>query len=224
MRLGPNLRLLFLPIISIVFLVVLFIYLFQNGYHRFTQSYQKLRQSQQEEKFLEQKVSQLKEIPPGILEKSELSVIALPVTNPAIFSINNARTLASDKSVTIDKIEVSVPTSASGEEKKKKVEVKLEGSFADFQTLLDYLSELKNTLPVLRIEKFEAKNQEGTKQIEIALSMTYSPLPTKISDIREPIKTLEPSEQELLQKISSFRVPSFGVIEVAENPTRENPF
>ena len=97
----------------------------------------------------------------------------------------------------------------------------LQGSL---QQILDFVNLIKNIAPNIWIEKTELNFAGDRLQASINTKSYWSPFPTKIPALTEPIISLNSAEKEILTKVSSFNQPSFVILIPTAPRENTNPF
>ena len=223
MRVGPNLKLFLFPSLTLVILIFLFVNLVQKGYSQIIQKYQVLKDLQRNEKTLEQKISQLREIPQSVIDNSELSLIALPEKNPSTLALSQIKGLIADKSIVLLKFNTSKEVSSNSSDQSK-VKLRINADFGDLPLLIDYLKAIKKVLPLLIIDEIKIENGENKKEFNLSILVYYSSLPKTLSKISEPVKQFTQSEIRLLEQLSEYTAPKFVVIQPVLESDRDNAF
>ena len=219
---NPNIKLVLFPTLLLAILVVLFVMLVQNGYRRIAAELDKLEAYQKTESLLLQKLSSLREIDPSILDKADVTLIALPEGDPTNFFLTHTKRVGKDKDLKI--LKMSMTRTASSEEDISASEIKLEAEVGDIQSFIDFLQELRKVLPIATIDKVEISGREGGRNMNVAFRVYWSDLPTQLPPITEPIRFLEDSEQVILSEIVAYTKPEFVILDPTAPTDRENPF
>lgn len=202
--------------------MVLFVVLVQNGYQRITSELDDLEVSRKTESLLLQKLSSLREIDSSILDKANVTLIALPESNPSSFFLTHLKRVGGDKSVVFTKLK-TVSLSTAGEEISTS-EIRLEAEAQDIRSFVDFLQELRKVLPIASIKKVEITNENDRMDMDATMVVYWSDLPTQLPPIMEPIRFLDTDEQIILSKIVAFTEPDFVILDPANLTDRENPF
>lgn len=86
--------------------------------------------------------------------------------------------------------------------------------------ILDFVNLIKAISPNVWIDKTELNFVGENLQATINTTSYWSPFPTKIPPLTEPITALGSAEKEILSKVSSFSRPSF--VSLTPEVPREN--
>ena len=219
---NPNIKLIMFPTLLLGVLVVLFVVLVQNGYHQIVTELDELEESQKTESLLFQKLSSLRGIDQSILDKADVTLIALPESNPSSFFLTHMKREGEEKGVVLIKFETRGFTSSSKEI--SEAQIKLQAEAVDIRSFVDYLQSLRKVLPIATIKKVELTGRSAVVDMDIEIAVYWSDLPTQLPPITEPIRSLDASEQEILSEIVAFKKPEFVVLDPADPSDRENPF
>lgn len=219
---NQNIKLIIVPMALLSILVVLFVVLVQNGYRRITSDLNDLENSRKTELLLEQKLESLRTIDPLILDKADVTLIALPERNPSSFFLTHVRRIGNEKEVSFTKIKTS--SRQRVDDDVKKAEITLEFEASDNDVVIDFLKEIRRVLPIALINKVEIVGAIGVKNTSATISIFWSDLPTELPPITQPIKALKNEEQVLLSEITSYVNPEFILLDPNDPTDRENPF
>lgn len=219
---NPNIKLILFPTLLLGVLVVLFVVLVQNGYRSIATELDELESSQKTESLLLQKLSSLREIDPSILDKADVTLIALPEGNPTNFFLTHTKRVGKDKDIKL--LKMKTISMATSEEDISASEIRLEAEVGDIQSFVDFLQELRKVLPIASIDEIEISDEDGVTNMDATFIVYWSDLPTQLPPITEPIRFLEDSEQIILSEIVAYTKPEFVILDPAALTDRENPF
>jgi hypothetical protein len=220
---NPNIKLIMFPTLLLGLLVFLFIVLVQNGYRQIVAELDELEASQKTESLLLQKLSSLREIDQSILDKADVTLIALPEINPASFFLTHIKRIGEEREINLVKFITRGFADASASDLSSS-EIKLEAQAADIRSFVDFLQDLRKVLPLASIHKVEMTGGDGVVDMDMVVVVYWSGLPTQLPAITEPIRFLNASEQEILSEIVAFVKPEFVILDPTDPSERENPF
>ena len=181
-----------------------------------------LETSQKTESLLLQKLSSLREIDPSILDKADVTLIALPESNPSNFFLTHIKRVGSDKEETFSNLKIT--SMATSENTISSSGIRLEAKVENIQSHVDFLQELRKVLPIAFIDKVEISKEEGAMGMDVSFMVYWSDLPTQLPPITEPIRFLDNTEQILLSEIVAYTKPAFVILDPTNPTDRENPF
>jgi len=219
---NPIFKLILFPTLLLGILIILFIVLIQNGYHRIATELDELETSQKTESLLLQKLSSLREIDPSILDKADVTLIALPESNPSNFFLTHIKRVGRDKEETFSNLKIT--SKATSEDAISSSGIRLEAKVENIQSHVDFLQELRKVLPIAFIDKVEISTEEGAMGMDVSFMVYWSDLPTQLPPITEPIRFLDNTEQILLSEIVAYTKPAFVILDPINPTDRENPF
>ena len=218
---GPNVKALVGPAALILVLVALFVYAAKTGYSQISLRLKELRSAQKEEAVLEQKLEILREIEEGILAQTDVSLVAMPDRNPALWMIAQLKDSAEASSLLL--FDNTLKSESKDETGLAKMDL---GTTAqgNFDSVMSFLKSINSLAPVSTIERVEVVQDEGVASAKIQLSVYWADFPTKIPPLAEPIYRLTAQQEEVLTKISRLKRPIFTVLQPGKPSARENPF
>ena len=219
---SPNITSLAIPLVFIIALLFLSIYGGSLAYREVRGNLNTLKEAQKNEKILEQKLSILEELKKGILDQADSSIIALPDKNPGLWAMALLKSSAQASSLTLSNNELSQSVS---DESLSQVEFSSSVN-GELASLINFLKGISSLTPVQIIDKVGLTRETDGKNVtaSLKLSFFYSPLPTKLPQLMEPIKELTAAEKELLNKVVGLTRPEFTTLSPAMPEGRDNPF
>ena len=218
--LGPNLKTLAVPFVSLIVLIVLVIVLFQVALSKISLQTEEITKTQKEEKVLSAKLSFLSEAESQIGNQAESLSLYLPDKNSALSIIAQIKSLATPYGLIVENIKVGTEIKEGGVSKVS-IDFDVDGQTS---AILIYLKSLKTAMPVMVFSRVKIAGATEVVRASVTLIGFWSPLLTKIPAITEPIKELTGEEKTLIEKITSFVQPPFGKVAPAGPTSRGNPF
>ncbi len=218
--LGPNIKILALPLISLIVLVVLVIVLFQVALSKITSQTEEIANTQKDENVLSAKLSFLSEAESQIGNQAESLSLYLPDKNSALSIIAQIKSLAIPYGLIVENIKVGTEIKESGVSKVS-IDFNVDGQTS---AILTYLKSLKSAMPIMVFSRVKIAGATEVVRASVTLTGFWSPLLTKIPAISEPIKELTGDEKSLIEKIASFTEPPFSKVTPSTPVTRANPF
>ena len=199
----------------------LFIFSLQFGYKKINDLRSKISQAKKDVTVLRQKIDILEEIGNDSLFFSDLSLNALPETNPSLIVISQLKKLANDNGVIFFNTKTGLEMPDKPETKKVSVSFEIEGP-REFVT--QFLRSIKNISPLTLIEKIKISEPLDITQAEVSVEVFWASLPKKLPALLEAIEGLTVEEKETLDSLSSLIQPAFFVLPPAKDEFREDPF
>ena len=223
LKVNPNIKILVIPMVTIVIVILTFILFAPQEISKLDSKFKELKSIQSEEISLNTKLDSLKSIPKDILDAGNISVIALPNKNPGIWVVSQAKRFSRDSEVEIIKINVS-GRSSSGNINGS--DVLFETQLKDYASLLTFLNDLTNMLPVtdLKVVYMERDKVREIYKGKIQASFYWSDFPTELPALDEPVKELTADENSLIGVISGYKQPLFIELQPGEPQDRPQPF
>ena len=219
----PNVEVLLWPILTIIVTSFLIVFVFRNGYGRITKSLESLESTKSVENTLAQKLDILKQIPPGILDKTNVVLVGLPERNPAIFFVSQLKSASDKTQVKLNSFEVKSLTNFGGDISS----LELEGALLanDYVTAISLLRYFENMAPVSKVNGVRlSRSNQGGLDLSTNISIFFSSLPTELPPLISPIKELTNEQEELLRKVANLFLPEFNVVLPSQPTDRTNPF
>lgn len=218
--LGPNLKVLAVPLGSLVVLIVLVIIFFQFTLAKISSQSEEINKTKKEENVLNSKIALLSEAEDSITNQSEALSLYLPSKNSSLSIISQIKNGASLNLVSAENIKVGVENK-TGSLSKVDINFDIDGSVP---AILSYLKSFKTSMPITIFSKIKITGSGEMVRASITITGFWSPLLTKIPAITEPIKELTPDEITLIEKISTYTRPTFSEVLPTNPQPRSNPF
>src|SRR3989344_1748532 len=111
----PNVRVIMIPLASLVILVILSTFVFKDLYSRISLERLKLEKSRKDGKVLQQKQVFLQEVKEQVLSQSDSTLLALPESNSALIQISQLKSLADKNGVSLENLGVGGQDTTKGE-------------------------------------------------------------------------------------------------------------
>lgn len=183
-------------------------------------SYQK---SQADKKVYEKKKDTLSSVSPSVFDRSGPSALAMPEKNPLLWSISQIKSyLSQNEDLTITSFKAESEGTSLPEITSLQYSIDIEAT--DIQSIIGLMDHIQSISPITRINNVKTEITTAGVKSKITLSVFWSPYPTKLSDISEPIVSINEQETEILNVIASLKQPAFSVLSPSAPSIRENPF
>src|SRR4030042_5533494 len=220
LKMSSNFRMLMVPVFTITVVVLVLIIFAPQGISRIDKKIKEFKSAQSQEVVLNAKLDSLKSISLDTLDPKDITVIALPSKNPAIWVVSHVRRLSSESDIEILKMSVE---RSKDTEKFKNSSIEFEIDAKDYPTLLTYINNLTKILPLTSLDTVSVKRSSGQEgdvfKGDIAASFYWSDFPKTLPPISEPINELTGEDLNIISLISGFVQPSF--IELSPNEPQE---
>ena len=236
----PNVRVIMIPLASLIILVILSTFVFKDLYSRISLERLKLERVRKDGTVLQQKQVFLQEVKEQVLSLSDSTLLALPDTNSALLEISQLKNIAEENAVALENLGVGGGDAAKGDISNVIITFDVLGKFDD---VLNFLVEIQNTAPLARLENVKMAQAGDSTLVRAGLKVFWAELPTTIPAINEPVVQLASDEQEILNVLLQLAPPPFfatttfvpstsQVVETSEEPIsqpqvtspRKNPF
>ncbi len=220
-KLGPNLKILLIPLLVIAVVAFLAIYLFKVGYAKVNKQISDYKENTVILANLKNKLSIIKESKDTVLPNTDMTLVALPAKNPVVLVFSQIKTISKEKEIDVREISFSIE---KGEKDVNSVTTKISVSADTLDSLLSFLTEISKIAPVSVLKSANLRSFQGEFSLGLELISYWSLLPTSIPAITQPIVDLTQGEKELLEKILILKTPSFVVLEPQLPSERTQPF
>jgi Tfp pilus assembly protein PilO len=210
----------------LVVVIILFVILGQFGWGKISEIRTKIAGAQNSQKNLTQKLDVLRSIKVKGLEYSNLSVLALPDSNPSLSVMSQLKILAGTNSLGITEIKVGSPVAASTGLSLVNISFNVMGSRTQVES---FVKGINSFAPITIVDKIKiAESGPGSTTASMTVKSFWSSFPTKLPATTEVLSGLTTDENQVLNNISSLTQPIIGqpstVAVGSENSGRSNPF
>jgi hypothetical protein len=147
----------------------------------------------------------------------------LPAKNPALQVVSQLRKIGSEIGVTLDNVSLDAVPVSGQEFNAVDLGFDIEGDYTQVSTFLDKLAK---ATPIMRIEAAKLSETNGRVQGKVKLQAFWTPYPSDLPSLNEPIETLSPSEIEVLESLSEFTNPEIDNVTptLPSEESRADPF
>ena len=138
---------------------------------------------------------------------ADLTLYALPKTNPSLQYLSQLRLLAAENGLILSDVKVS-----SGGETAGNLSA-INGSFSVLgakESITSFCQSLGRMAPLTVISKIDLSDGGGASKADIGTRTFYASLPKTIPSISQSITDLTASEKELITEIESLSTPAIG--------------
>lgn len=207
----------------LLIVLLLFFVVGKFGISQIRSTKQQIDLMKKNEAVLTNKLKILRSISEVSASGADVSLVALPDTNPALSVISQIRLLASNNSIIIEGIKSSVPPSDNVADL-----TYVTTSFTAIGTkesVLSFVRAIDTIAPISIVEKMDISTSAGASEASIIVKTYYASLPTTIPTITQAVTDLNASEKELLSEISVLNPPVFNEFTFATGSAiNQNPF
>lgn len=208
------------PTLTLIGLVVLFVFVFKVGFSQIRIQSLKIVSLSKEENLLFAKESLLREIQEAALSQAEVATRALPEKNPVISMISQLKNLAAEKGILLANLKVG-NQSKDSQLSRILLDFDAEGSFL---AVLGFVKSIENLSPISSIEKMKIVNSSGFTRASVSLRVYWSPFPTQIPSVAEPVRELSQEEKDLIIALAQLRQEQAIQVTALPPSARVDPF
>lgn len=207
-------------ILPLVIAIVLFIVVGNFGIARILELQSQIRQANIDKNTLTQKLSTLQSLGSDLPTTSEVSLVALPDKSPALAVLSQIKNLAAQNVISISNIKTGSTISQSSDISTTNLSFDVAGPVP---AILSFLNGIHKISPLAVVNSVKISETALVATASVNVSSFWSPLPTKIPAVNEPINTLTADEQTILTSISALVPPQFSNLSPSQ-AGRANPF
>lgn len=166
------------------------------------------------------KLADLEGIDEAVLsERVTFSLAALPGEKEIMKIISLFNGLAQITQVHIDSLDVSPGELASESAavvnpNLENLSFKMKVTTPDRQSMVDFLTQVEQSLPLLNLSFFRINNTEGESQAQITIISYFSPPPSNLGKIDTPVKKVTKEDERLIESIRDYKKYQVSFIEV----------
>jgi len=155
------------------------------------------------------------------LELASAANMALPEKNAALTMSSQIKFQTGLRLVFLTNFRIGSPAESKKGLKRVQVRFDVDGSF---DQLTAFLNDLKNSAPLSVLDKVNFVGSDDSTRASVALSVYFSPHPTQIPALTEPLKSLTAEETKILNSLAALNPPPLVEAEPQTPVTRANPF
>jgi len=212
-----------LPFLTIVVVVLLFIFVGKNLLSKLSDKRDALKTSQKNEEILSDKISELNLFESGQNSSDVIQVLtyAIPAENSSLIILSQVKSEALANEVILSRIKVNMSGASENGLTKADVSFDIDG---EVSKVISFLKALAKTSPLNKVNKLELNNYGGVYRASVTISTYYADFPKTVPEVTEPIKPLTEDELSLIHDLYLFKQPAFTTFVVDNTGGRENPF
>lgn len=187
--------------------IVLFIIVGKFGISQISNIRSKIKTAEKKHSTLSQKLNILRSISQVSSDWADLTVYALPESNPSLQLLSQLRLISSNNSVILSEMRIS-----SGAPRSENLST-INSSFTVLGTkdsVIAFCNDLGKIAPITIISRIELSDQGGITQADVTTATFYAGLPKSIPSVTQQIIDLSDSEKELISQIEDLQTPIIG--------------
>lgn len=211
------------PLLIMGLLVALSITGFSRAFYEIGSLTEERAKAAKDENILKSKLDTLSGNVASVAIDANYAVSFFPGENPALLVLYQLRASVANYGLILSNLKVNPEAKDASGFLKTSISFDILGPL---QQVLDFVNSTKSISPNVWIEKTELNfaGEGDILQASIYLKSYWSPFPTKIPALVEPITALDASEKEILSKISGFSLPPFVSLTPGAPRENVNPF
>jgi Tfp pilus assembly protein PilO len=155
---------------------------------------------------LDARVSTLRSIDQAGYSRSvNQATVVLPPFDPTLELVSQIRSKSDAHSLSFEKLALGGSGAFEGipDVKRTGISFSVKG---DYRDIVSFLSEISFSAPITKI--IDVKLREGLA--DVTVESYWSPFPSVLPSINEPLITLSDDNKKVLSNLSSFQLPQFG--------------
>lgn len=184
--------------------VVLFIFVGKFGISQISKLQSKIKETEKKRATLVQKLNILNSISQESAEWADLTVYALPRSNPSLQLLSQLRTVSSNNNVVLTSVKVS--PGGGGESNLKTIG----SSFSVLGTkesIVAFCNGISQIAPMTLISNINLTDEAGMTKADITARTFYADLPKTIPSVTQAVTDLSTSEKEIINQVSALSQP-----------------
>jgi Tfp pilus assembly protein PilO len=156
---------------------------------------------------LQSRLAALQSARPKVTDAISKTTDALPSDNSALLVTSQIRHLALDSQMEIKNINLSAVQKPDAQGiGSMQVSFTVTGQIKDMLTFFD---NIVNSAPLLSFDSISLLSSETQSICQVSINSFWSPLPTELPSITDPLVSLSGEEETLLEKVKSLKAPVF---------------
>ncbi|OGM09135.1 hypothetical protein A2159_01760 [Candidatus Woesebacteria bacterium RBG_13_34_9] len=218
--LSPDIKIISIPIISIIVVIIISFLMIKPTYAKIQKSINDFKDSTTKEKILGDKLKSLKVVDTNILDKTDISFLALPNKNPSAWMLAQLKNGMIQGNITMKEVKLV----SEKDKDLNKVVVTFNIVIPELSSFVNFLNYLDKITPLTLIDSYIVSS-EG-EEIEVAMNMSiyYADLPSVLPPITEPFEGLSQKQEAVLDYVSKLNRPQFDTLEPVPPTERIIPF
>ncbi len=171
---------------------------------------------------LETKVNSLTQISDENLTNiTEAANLALPEKNPALMSVSQFRSLASEGVLILENVKVGSEIKDTGGLSHVDLAFDIDGPTSG---VIAYLKQIEKIAPLNKLTKFKISSNESSIRAGVTTSSYWASLPKTIPSVESPFEPFSAEEQKLIDQIAGLKKPLFLKLNPEGDSGRVDPF
>ncbi len=218
--LEANLKTISLPLGSMVFLVIVFLFGGNFAFERIKTLSSELEEARATTATLQDKASSLETTQQQVTNFADSLVSALPDKNSSLLLISQLRTLATENSIILQNLKV-------GSEVKEAQIAHVDVTFdieGQSTSLINFILQTRGIAPLNKVTRVRINSSGETSRANVTIGSYYAEFPTKIPAVSDPLQKITADEEKTLAQIASLRRPQFLLLTPSLQIEKVDPF
>ncbi|QQG41384.1 MAG: hypothetical protein HYV90_04470 [Candidatus Woesebacteria bacterium] len=207
-----------LPLLAVSILIVV---VGKFGLSKISEVRTALTKAQADKVLLTQKFNILRTVLVSVGDAADVSLMALPQTNPALAVASQIKLVASENSVLISGVKSGSEVADKTGLSRSDISFNISGSRTG---VLAFIKGIQNIAPLIVVDKIKISENNGVVDSSISIKSFWSPLPTKLPSITTQVADLSAAEKQLITDMGSLRKPVFVVVPPSTGAGKTDPF
>lgn len=221
MKIPENVQTVMRVLIPLLVVIILFVLVGQFGFGKISDIRNQIANAKTDQEILMQKLDILRGIESNGQESSNLVVAALPDSNPSLLVVSQIKLLAGKEGLTVSRLKAGTPAVGTSGLSSVNISFNVVGSRSQVES---FIKGINLIAPITIVDKVKiTESSPGTSLGIVSLKSFWSPFPTKIPAVSQPLTDLTPAEKQTLQQLRTLSQPIFSQIPAGQGG-KSDPF
>lgn len=208
----------FLPMAAIIMLMY---FVGDFGFSKISDIRRSIAKSQRDQTVLNQKLGLIRTVTGTVEDSANAAVQALPDSNPSITAFAQIKELAGRSNVLVTDIKSGAEVADSSGLSRVDISFTLTGGRGDVILTIVKIPQLA---PILLLDKVKLSEAGGQAQAGVTVKAFWSPFPTQLPALTDPISALTEAENKTLTDVQGLIPPAFASVSPQEGAGKDDPF
>ena len=212
-----------IPLFVIVIVLTLSLTAGRVMFERITETKNNISGLEENNKLLEAKKDILSTLGQADLKgEAEAALNAVPGENSSLLSMSSIRGLAARRNLSI--LDARVEDKSNKNEKSVNlvdINISIQGNISN---VVLFLNDIKKTAPLTKITQANISLRNNNANLSLTLTSIWSPLPTQLGKIEQPIEDLRSADRGIAAKLKELQKPTEASFNLLAPQGRDNPF
>ncbi|HTK03504.1 MAG TPA: GspMb/PilO family protein [Alphaproteobacteria bacterium] len=216
-----NFKLILNSTLPLIVVIILFLLVGKFGISKILEIQSQISDTRTRQTVLTQKLSLLQNLSETVSTGSNVSLSALPDTNPALLVVSQLKNISSASGVTLSGLksgaEVLDPSGIS----KVGISFNVTGTR---DTIIAFLKTIQDIAPITVVDKVKINQAGEETTASVTVQSFWADLPKTLPKLDQPITDLTEAEKKTLTDIENLIQPNFADVAPSETSGKEDPF